>query len=84
MKQFFKMFFASLLAMVVAGVIVFGFIIAMIISAVKEVSSEEKEAAGVSKGSILVVDMDKGMHEQGEKNSIAALQRRRCLQCGIV
>lgn len=83
MKQFFKMFFASLLAMVVAGVIVFGFIIAMVVSAVKDVSSEDKESTSVSKGSILVVDMDKGMHEQGEKNSMAAFSGDDAYSAGL-
>jgi protease-4 len=82
MKQFFKMFFASLLAMVVAGVIVFGLVIGMIVSAVSDVT-EEKEARAVSKGSILVIDLNKGMHEQGERNSLASLSGEDAYTAGL-
>lgn len=71
MKQFFKMFFASLLAMVVAGVIVIGIIIGSIVSLVSKASSDE----GVDKlkaNSVLVIDLSKRLHEQGESNSFAA------------
>lgn len=71
MKQFFKMFFASLLAIIVTGVIVFGLLIGMVVSMASEVS-DDKEAKAVSSGSILVIDLDKTLHEQGEKNSLAS------------
>ena len=82
MKQFFKMFFASLLAMVVAGVIVFGLLIGMVVSMVSEVKSE-KETTRVSSGSILVIDLDKHMHEQGEKNSLAAFSGEDAYTAGL-
>lgn len=70
MKEFFKMFFASMLAMVVmgiVGVLVFVFVIAGIVS-----SLSEKDASK-TKGEVLVIDLAKRIHEQGEINSLAAL-----------
>ncbi len=72
MKQFFKMFFASLLAMVVAGVLIIGFIIAgsvaLVNSAKKGMTTTEDGASGTS--SALVLDLTKTFHEQGERNSL--------------
>jgi protease-4 len=68
MKQFFKMFFASLLAMIVAGVIVFGLVIGMIVSAVSKSMTAEKKTKVVA-SSVLVLEMDKSVHEVGENNS---------------
>ncbi len=70
MKQFFKMFFASLLAMVIAGFIVVGIIIGGIISIAS--STKTQKNAKTSEASILVIETDKTMHEQGEENSFAA------------
>lgn len=70
MKQFFKMFFASLLALVVGGIImvcVFIGGIAALVSSAKSVKNE----ARVKDGSVLVIDLDKRLHEQGEDNSFA-------------
>lgn len=70
MKQFFKMFFASLLAMIVTGVIVFGLVIGLTISAVKSIGSSKPTAT--KEDAVLVLTLDKNMHEQGETNSFAA------------
>lgn len=66
------MFFASLLAMIIAGVIIFGVVIGMIISAVSKAGSTETKVV-VAENSILVIDLKKGFHEQGQSNSFAAL-----------
>src|SRR4051794_9404451 len=71
MKQFFKMFFASLLAMIVGGVILVGITIGMIVSAVNGVKSQ-KNTSKSSQASILVIETDKHLHEQGEDNSFAS------------
>lgn len=71
MKQFFKMFFASMLAMIVTGVIVFGIIIGLIISAVSS-SVKPSKPVNVAQNSILVIDLKKNIHEQGQSNSLAA------------
>ncbi|MFI5196076.1 MAG: signal peptide peptidase SppA [Chitinophagales bacterium] len=68
MKEFFKMFFASLLAMVVAGFIVIGLIIAGIAGLTKSI--DEKEA-DKKNGNVLVIDLGKRIHEQGAINSLA-------------
>jgi protease-4 len=72
MKQFFKMFFASLLAMIVASVIVVGITIGMVVSAIKGVKTQRTTAKSVSGASILVLETDRRLHEQGENNSFAA------------
>jgi protease-4 len=72
MKQFFKMFFASLLAMIIGGVILVGITIGMIVTAINGVKTQ-KNTSKLSQASILVIDTDKHMHEQGEDNSFASL-----------
>ena len=71
MKQFFKMFFASMLAMIVTGVIVVGLIIGLIVAAMSKSTSPDSKV-NVAENSVLIVDLDKAYHEQGEKNSLAA------------
>lgn len=70
MKQFFKMFFASLLAMIVTGVIIFGVFIGLIVAAVKEGSKSETQTT-VADNSVLTIDLSKTMHERSERNSLA-------------
>lgn len=67
MKQFFKMFFASLLAMIVMGIIAVGLLIGSITALVARASKETK----VKQGSVLVVDLQKHIHEVGEENPFA-------------
>ena len=82
MKQFFKMFFASLLAMIVASVIVVGITVGMIVSAVKGVKTQ-KNTARVESASILVIETDKRLHEQGEQNSLASLSNDISYSAGL-
>lgn len=72
MKQFFKMFFASLLAMVVASVIVFGLFIAIIVGVSKTFTDKNKKEVKTSEKSILRIDLKNRYHEQGAENSLAA------------
>src|SRR5689334_18805166 len=72
MKQFFKMFFASLLAMIVASVIIVGITIGMVVSAIKGAKTQRTTAKSTSGASILVLETDHKLHEQGEDNSFAA------------
>jgi protease-4 len=71
MKQFFKMFFASLLAMVIAGVILLFVSVGLIVSAVKSAKSSKTATAKNSTQGILLIDTDKRLHEQGARNSLA-------------
>lgn len=71
MKQFFKMFFASLLAMIVTGIIVFGLVIGLTVSAIKGMSSSSGKPVVTKENAVLLLDLDKAMHEQGETNSFA-------------
>jgi len=77
MKQFFKMFFASLLAFVVAGVLLIGFVVAITVAAVNSAKDAVSrggtdEAGSTAAGrTALVLDLTKTVHEQGEENSFA-------------
>lgn len=81
MKQFFKMFFASLLAMVVAGLVVMGVIMGIIVAAVD--SATTPAAPAVTSNSILLIETDKGMHEQGEENAFAAFGGESSYSAGL-
>ena len=70
MKQFFKMFFASFLAMVVTGFIIFAVIIGIIAGIAESASSEEE--TDVASNSVLLIDTENVIHEQGVSNSFAA------------
>lgn len=74
MKEFFKMFFASLLALIIAGIIGFGIIIAGIIGLSRSVSDaiSEKGNKGTT-GNVLTIDFSKRIHEVGQVNSLAFL-----------
>src|ERR1051325_6579035 len=72
MKQFFKMFFASLLAVIVASVIVVGITISMIVGAIKSVKSQKTTSKSANEASILVLNTSSRLHELGEDNSFAA------------
>jgi len=80
MKQFFKMFFASLLAMIVAGVIMFGMTIGMMVAVTKSFSEKKNKE---TTGNILVVDLTKKFHEQSEKNSLAILNDGDAYEAGL-
>ncbi|XZF14411.1 signal peptide peptidase SppA [Chitinophagaceae bacterium MMS25-I14] len=82
MKQFFKMFFASLLAMIVAGVVIVGLFIAGIAALVSRSASSEKETI-VEPGSVLTIDLGKTLHEQGEDNSIASFSNDAPYNAGL-
>src|ERR1043165_2331328 len=84
MKQFFKMFFASLLAVVVASVIVVGITIGMIVNAVKSVgSSRTTTSHTLTESSILVLNTDSRLHEQGEDNSLAPFSNDDSYSAGL-
>lgn len=73
MKQFFKFFFASLLALAVAGVLFF-VVFFMIIGAVSQSISgafSSEETTILKDNSILSIDLTKDYHELGQSNSLA-------------
>jgi protease-4 len=73
MKQFFKFFFASLLALVVAGVfffIAFFVIIGSISRSVSGAAAKEEQSI-VKDNSILYINLTEDFHEQGESNTLA-------------
>lgn len=70
MRDFFKMFFASLLAMVITGVIICAIFIGLIVSVASKATSPKKEVT-VSSKSVLYIDLQNRIHEQGEENQFA-------------
>jgi protease-4 len=73
MKQFFKFFFASLLAMIVAGVLFFAafFVIIGAISNSISGTAAKEEQSLVKDNSILYIDLRDNFHELGESNTLA-------------
>lgn len=72
MKQFFKMFFASFLAIIIAGVVVVGIGIGLLVAAISNSVKPTPEKVSISSSSILRIDMRNAIHEIGEENSFAA------------
>lgn len=73
MKQFFKMFFASMLGAIVASVIIVALSIGALIGLATKAatgSSAESETA-IKDNSVLRLDISKTFHEQGVENSFA-------------
>jgi protease-4 len=80
MKEFFRSFFASLLAMVVLGIIIFSFLIGMLVSVSKSFTDKEEKK---TKGGVLVIDLGKNIHEQGQTNTLAALMDGPSYEAGL-
>jgi protease-4 len=70
MRDFFKTFFASLLAIIVSGFILVGLIIGIAASVTKTVTDKENKKVN---GNIIVLDLAKRIHEQGQNNPFAIL-----------
>ncbi|MBA3829561.1 MAG: signal peptide peptidase SppA [Taibaiella sp.] len=79
MKQFFKMFFASLLAMVVCGVIIVG----LIFGSVASLMSKKDKTTTFKTNSVLVVDLQKHIHELGESNPLALFSNELSSTAGL-
>lgn len=67
------MFFASLLAMIVAGAIITGIVVGLIISAAKSTKTQKNSKLGTA--SIMVIETDKTLHEQGEESSFPSFSK---------
>ena len=80
MRDFFKSFFASLLAIIVSGVIFVGLVIAGIAAISKAVTEKENKTLT---GNVLVIDLSKTIHELGEVNSLAMLSKTSGYQAGL-
>ncbi len=80
MKEFFKSFFASLLAIIVSGFILVGLVIASIVSLSKSVTEKEDKKLN---GNVLVIDLSKSIHELGENNSLAMLSNKSGYEAGL-
>ncbi|MBX2907870.1 MAG: signal peptide peptidase SppA [Taibaiella sp.] len=80
MKEFFRSFFASLLAIMVSGVLLVGFFFVLIAAVAKSVT--EKDNRTVT-GDILVLDVTKRIHEIGETNPLAAFSEGQSYKAGL-
>jgi protease IV len=80
MREFFKMFFASLLAMIVSGILVILLIVAIIVGISKSITEKENK---ITAGNILVIDLTKRIHEQGESNSFAVFSKGSVYVAGL-
>lgn len=81
MKQFFKMFFASLLAIIVSGVLLF--LIFMGIIAAIGSGAKSDEAKEMKKDHLLLIDLSNRMHEQHETNSLATFTSESAFTAGL-
>ena len=77
------MFFASLLAVIVASVIVVGITISMIVGAIKSVKSSKTTSKSANEASILVLSTDSKLHELGEDNSFASFSNDISYSAGL-
>jgi len=66
MKQFFKFVFASMLGFMIAGILLVGICILIIVGIIH--SAENKNKTEILANTILVLDFDKPIHERGSKN----------------
>ncbi len=80
MKEFFRSFFASLLAIVVSGVVFVFLIVAMVAAVAKSVTEKENKTVT---GDVLVIDITKKIHEQGETNPFAAFSESAAYRAGL-
>jgi len=80
MREFFKMFFASLLAMVLAGIVIIGLFITAIIGVSKSFTDKETKKTD---GNILVIDLSKRINELAESNKFAFLSQGGAYQPGL-
>lgn len=72
MKEFFKMFFASMLGIIVASVVLVGLFIGAIVGiATSAVSDKAEDKVVVKDNSLLRLDLSESFHEQGEENSFS-------------
>lgn len=85
MKQFFKMFFASMLGVIVASVVIVALSIGALIGLASKAasgSSAESETA-IKENSVLRLDISKSFHEQGVENSFAFMGANNDAASGI-
>jgi protease-4 len=71
MRQFFKFFFASFLAMIVFSVIAFIIMIGWIAALTSSVASDRPSSVGDK--AVLYLDLGQAIHEQGQDNPLAGL-----------
>ena len=80
MKEFFRSFFASLLAIVVSGVLFVVFIVMIVVGIAKSVTEKDDKKAV---GDILTIDISKRINEQGETNPFAAFGEGAAYKAGL-
>lgn len=80
MKEFFRSFFASLLAIIVSGILMVVFFVMLVVGVAKSVT--EKDNTMVA-GDIIEIDLTKRIHEIGENNPFAAFGEGESYKAGL-
>lgn len=73
MREFFKMFFASALAMIVMSIVSILVLIGVVAGLASSLTEKDESKTKVD---VLVIDLAKRIHEQGEVNFLASLSGR--------
>lgn len=86
MKQFFKFFFASLLALFVAGILFFVAFFAIVGTISRSVSgaAAKEEQSLIKENSILYINLTDYFHELGESNTLALFTGGSSQTCGLL
>ncbi len=74
------MFFASFLAMFIAGIVSIGLIVGMIAAASKAITENKDKTVS---GDVLVIDLSNRIHESGESNSFAMFSKGSAYDAGL-
>ncbi|MBS1615503.1 MAG: signal peptide peptidase SppA [Bacteroidetes bacterium] len=83
MKQFFKMFFASMLGVIVASVVMVGVGTGIVVSVMSGLKSSRPAGQAPVEASILVLKTDQQYHELGAENSIASFSGESSYEPGL-
>lgn len=80
MKEFFKMFFASFLAMAVAGIVIFGLFVGILVNASKAITENQNK---ITSGDVLTIDLSNRIKENGLTNPFAMLSKSSSYDAGL-
>lgn len=80
MKEFFRSFFASLLAIFVSGFLLIGFFFVLVMAVARSVTKEENKTVS---GDIITIDLTKRIHEISETNPLAAFSEGQAYKAGL-
>jgi protease-4 len=82
MRDFFKMFFASLLALIIGCVVLVGLTIGLIASLSKAITETRDDKSNM--GDVLMIDLSNKIHEGGQSNSLAMFSKGEQYDAGLI